>query len=305
MEGTKTCIVCHTDCTTKPRIKDPHGRYCCKDCADRKRAAKAVAPQSAATTAQEVVPEEPLLSLDLLAEEAKAQANVASDRVIDLAPAEPNPLKQKKGKAPNLRHAGIDTSRLKPEKCEKCGYDMKGLESLRCPECGAICKPKDKLDYLREESHKLAIKTWLTPIIATVVCLGISMLMLLGMGAPLLVYLFVLVGWLIMIPIGLLAFWVSTLMFLEFDAPWLLTAMRFASIQAFLTIPAVGFLALGFAPGFNIMGIGVGLALMTFIYAWILELEVTDAILLAVVQKVVETAVGTLMLIALENMFGP
>ncbi len=303
--STKTCIVCHSDCTNKPRIKDSQGRYCCKDCAERKKAAKQSAASSPTPATLDAPPEEPVLSMDLLAEEANAQAKVATDQVIDLAPVSPDSLPaEQRGKAPNLRHSGLDTNRLKPTKCQQCGYDMKGLESLRCPECGAICRPPDKLDYLREESRKLAIKTWVTPIVGTVVCLAISFGMLGAAGGTWLHFIALSLDWIVMVPVGLLAFWISTLIFLEFDAPWGLTALRFAAIQAFLTIPTVVFFAMGFPFGFNLVGGLLGLALMTFLYAWVLEMETTDALWLALIQQVVSIATMLLLRIAVESAFG-
>lgn len=305
VSGTKTCIVCQTDCTNKPRIKDSQGRYCCKDCADRKRAAKAPTTMSPTPATQELLPDEPLLSIDLLAEEAKAQANVASDQVIDLAPPSPDSLPaEKRGKAPNLRHAGIDTSRLKPAKCTNCGYDLKGLETMRCPECGAVCRPKDKLDYLREDSRRLVRNTWLAPIITTAVCLTASFLILFFANAGLEDFLIIYVGWAVMIPVGLFALWLCTLMFLEIDAPWGLTILRFVAVQSCGPLIAAGFFSLTGLP-MTFKGGGLGLIISAYLYSWLFEVEKWDAFWFALIQKVVEVAAVMLLAIAVESLVGP
>lgn len=45
----KICTVCGIDCSSKPRTKDPQGRYTCRECYDRllerRRQAKAAARQ--------------------------------------------------------------------------------------------------------------------------------------------------------------------------------------------------------------------------------------------------------------------
>lgn len=42
--GTKTCLICGEDCSNRPRVKDPQGRYTCKACLEKAKAAKEGAP---------------------------------------------------------------------------------------------------------------------------------------------------------------------------------------------------------------------------------------------------------------------
>lgn len=303
--GTKTCIVCKQDCTAKPRIKDSQGRYCCKDCADRKLAAKAPAASAVPAAVADVPEDEPLSSLDLLAEEAKATGNIASDRVIDLSPPDPDLLPaEKRGKVPNLRHSGLDTSRLKPGNCAKCGYDLKGLESLRCPECGAICRPKDKLDYLREDSRRLVRNTWLAPIIIIAACLIFSFIILLGSKASLGDFILIYLSCVINIPVGLLALWLCTLMFLDIDAPWGLTILRYSAVQSVSPLIAAVMFALT-GVSLNLVGGGLGLFISAYLYSWLLDVEKWDAFWFAVIQRIVEVCFFLGLAYVIGSMMGP
>ncbi|MCA9311974.1 MAG: hypothetical protein KDA21_12255 [Phycisphaerales bacterium] len=43
----KICVRCHEDCSNRPRVKDPDGRYICKACLEKALAAKRAAEQAA------------------------------------------------------------------------------------------------------------------------------------------------------------------------------------------------------------------------------------------------------------------
>jgi hypothetical protein len=74
-EAEKICVICGEDCSQRRRIKDPKGRYYCKDCYDeakRQRAeSREVAPEYAPTAIEprEPAPEpEPDEGLGIMAE---------------------------------------------------------------------------------------------------------------------------------------------------------------------------------------------------------------------------------------------
>lgn len=290
----KVCVVCKQDCSKRPRIKDPQGRYTCQTCADKieaKRQAEAakvpVAAQAAAKSMDAV--DEPELSIDLLAEEARAQASVATDHVIDLSPAPAAPVGGGRiGKIPAYPGMRKDEA---PSKCAKCGYSLKGIASLKCPECGHVTPPRDYKTLLEEQSKALERRTWLTPIIVTAVVLAIAgALHAIGpngwVGTVLM-----LVNWGLMIPVGLVAFFLCTLVFLEFDAPWGITSLRFGQILAIMMLPGALIASLGW-PGMA-FGAGGGIlsfALMVTLCIVILEMEKVDAIWLSLVIVFLQVA---------------
>jgi len=240
------------------------------------------------------LPPEPVLSIDLLEAEAKADAKLAQDGIIDLAPPQLAPTTTGKGRKTRRTpaYAGMTRSTL-PSKCSKCGYALAGLESTKCPECGSVNAPRDNYAILQEQSRELARRTWLKPIIVTILCLAFSCGALLFVKGGWVFSLVMLIQWICMVPVGLIAFWLCTLIFLEFDSPWGLTALRFGQIQAILTLPTALFALLGLGFG-SISGYGIfiGLIGMVVLYSIVLEIEKLDALWVALVQKVVEVVVG-------------
>lgn len=286
----KVCVVCKQDCSKRPRIKDPQGRYTCQACAD-KLAAKQPTPVATAVASSSAPSDEPELSIDLLAEEAKAQASVATDQVIDLSPAAPVPPSAGRGKGKLPAYPGMRKDQA-PSKCAKCGYSLAGIESFKCPECGHVTPPKDYKALLEEESRSLARKTWLTPVITAIAVLAVCGVLhgigpLGWVGAVLM-----LVNWVVMIPVGLLAFFLCTLVFLEFDAPWGITSLRFGQILAIMMVPGAVLAAIGWAAvGFGVGGGITSFALMVVLCIVILEMEKADAIYLSVVIVLLQFAI--------------
>lgn len=305
----KICVVCKQDCSKKPRIKDPQGRYTCQACADKRAAKQQVAavPAGAAASgakASEAPLDEPELSIDLLAEEAQAQASVATDQVMDLSPAPAAPTKSARGGGKLPAYPGMRKDQV-PSKCAKCGYSLAGIASLKCPECGHVTPPRDYKTLLDEQSRALARKTWLTPIFVTAgvltVCGILQAIGPLGWVGSVLM----LVNWVIMIPVGLVAFFLCTLVFLDFDAPWGITTLRFGQILAIMMLPGALLASLGWVAG----GIGIGggivsLALMVVLCITILEIEKVDAIWLSLVIVLLQFVIF-LGLVHLANSLAP
>jgi hypothetical protein len=102
----KVCLVCGRDCTTVARVKDTQGRYTCKECYDKAKAARASAQNT---------PESPAPGA---ASKPKAPGN-DNAFLLDLAP----PPGQGEG--------------LKP--CPNCGASMK-QDAVLCVTCGFNAK---------------------------------------------------------------------------------------------------------------------------------------------------------------------
>lgn len=86
--GGKICVICHEDCSTRPRLKDRAGQYYCRKCvnvAKRQIAAgkEAEAPKQAAADPLPPAPPEPAPlddGLDLLAEAAASGSSAETSR---------------------------------------------------------------------------------------------------------------------------------------------------------------------------------------------------------------------------------
>jgi hypothetical protein len=172
--------------------------------------------------------------------------------------------------------------RTKPvAKCQGCGYDMRGAPSDVCPECGKKQRmEKAGLLALAEKDAKDAL--YKPPLLmmgfgwaATVVILLFE-----GTSAPAAI-LVTFLSWLLAVPVGVIAFWLCSLFYIEYDAPWHATAMRLAGIYAVVQVPW----ALAGVIGINAFGV---LALFIFafvlligLYMSVMELDPSEAVLLS------------------------
>jgi hypothetical protein len=203
----KTCVVCGVDCSGKPRVKDPQGRYCCQPCFDTAEARKAnvaAAPR---------VDDEPF-RIDDPAFEEPLLVPVAEDEIIPLAPAAMNvstpaaclrcgsswvPQAQSCmvcGAKPGQKAGGDGAERVgkagkagksgaksrKPVPCGKCGYDLSGLRTFKCPECGHTNTPSMRPTSLAETSREVARQAYSKPLIYMAVGLAVTAMVGIGQG---------------------------------------------------------------------------------------------------------------------------
>lgn len=324
----KICIVCKQDCSGRLRTKDAQGRYVCQQCVDKVQAKVQAKPAAQPKPVAALSPAKPDITtadeelLDLLTPPPPPKAG---DRAF--AKMKPGSLGESIGVEgeifdPNVRHCQkckaempgsgrictscghdpgtIDAKmvpkhlrKVAPAKCQGCGYDMRGAPSDVCPECGKKLRaPKNAalLDMEAEAKREL----YRPPIILGIVGWGLTLAILATMGSRAPIYMLVMfVSWLVAIPMGIFAFWICSLFYLEYDAPWHATALRLAGIYAAAQVPS----ALGYAVGLNAFGF-LSFIVLIVLYIQVLELEVSEACMMSFVTRGLWWAVAIGLVIA-------
>lgn len=308
----KTCVRCGTDCNGKPRVKDQQGRYTCQPCVDKLHAQRAASKPSQGGGAPH----------------GAAVAEPSEPEGFDVFDIAPDPAAPKVAPCPNCgkpvnEQAAVcvgcgyskqlgrvlkpsdtprteDLPRGKRIECKKCGYDLRGLKTAKCPECGTINTNPSRRDRDRENSAAAAREAYLKPLIYFVVgFLGVCLIQLtqFGPGAVVLYG----IGYAIQVPIGVAVFWVCCLVWIGFDAPIHLTALRLAGIYALVDLAGS---ILGFIP---IMGGAIGWIVSLFIYVGLLmdmlEMDLQDTVIVALLTSLVKTVIAIFVIVAIANAF--
>jgi hypothetical protein len=101
----KICVICRQDCSDRPRIKDPKGRYCCKSCYESARQAAEARREAAA-------------------------AEPAGFGAADEPPLDPMPLESTAAAACPSCGTALPAQAVL---CTSCGYDLRTGQSLAAP----------------------------------------------------------------------------------------------------------------------------------------------------------------------------
>lgn len=270
----KVCIRCGQDCSRRARRKDQHGRYHCEECLNKAAAAKHV-------------PEVPADAMDdgplpLLEEPAAAM------------------VEQKV--CPNCRRAVGAEAAI----CVGCGMDLRTGKRLTAvvgvdregEKKKAAAKPRSQLSRREreiEESMRIARRAWINPIIMIAVGVGI-MSIVYGSQAGAAGVLGYLIAFGIQLFIGLVVYFVCSIMWIGFDEPIPMTALRLAGVYALADV-AFSLVGMVAVPGLGLMGMAVFIIPM-FVYVGLLsqvmEIELVDAIIVALVTAVVRTFIGAM-----------
>jgi hypothetical protein len=164
-------------------------------------------------------------------------------------------------------------------KCVKCGYNLRGLKDPRCPECGHFSTPNDIKERMRLTSKQTARAAYMKPIIQFAAGALVLSFVAAGSENPGWFAIIYTVKLAIGVPIGVLAFFLCCLLWMGFDAPMHLTALRLAGIYA--VVDAVG-AVLGLLP-IPLVPFLLTMALYIGMLAESLELDLQDAILVGLV----------------------
>jgi hypothetical protein len=164
-------------------------------------------------------------------------------------------------------------------KCVKCGYSLRGLKSPRCPECGHLSTPMDIKERMRATSRQTARWAYLKPLIHFAIGILILSFIAAGSDEPAKLAAGYTINMVVGIAIGVLAFFLCCLIWMGFDAPMHLTAIRLAGVYA-LTDAAAALLS--FLPLLLISWM-ITLALYIGLLAESLELDLQDAVLVGLV----------------------
>lgn len=256
----KVCIACGTDCAGRPRVKDPHGRYMCRACADKR---SPVTPSG---------------------------ASAADDAPLDLVP-------------DLLDAPAIESVTPCPEcgrpiaaggtVCVSCGHNLATGKQLRihkgtdkAPATTNPYKHHERLGVERADSAKEYIK----PIVMFLIGAGIVAIWQGAQAENPAAGAAYLLRYAINVPIAVIVFATCCLIWIGFDAPLHLTALRIAGIYAICDlvqhtinqVPLAGifawvitiFVYIGLLSEMLDMDIqdAVVVALLTFLAKWVVKL---------------------------------
>jgi len=311
--GAKICVDCKTDCSHRPRTKDAQGRYHCQACVDRLAQEKARAKPEASDDDGDMYDPLPL-DVDPLPESAVpggasvvagsgAGGILAGASGIRPCPICAKPLAQSDAVCINCGYNARTGAKVATEhkskapksagkKCSKCGYLMAGVKTARCPECGTINMPPDKRERDRELAKSIARQEYRKPILMFLIGAGGVCAYLAATepqaGTEILKYL---ISYLIEVPIGFAVFWICTIVWIGFDAPIHLTALRLAGIYAAVD------LALVICANIPIPFAGLFIPALMYVgfLSEMLEMDLIDAIVVGFLTFMAKLGVGILL----------
>lgn len=284
----KVCIACGQDCSNRPRTKDPRGRYACRACLDARQAAAPPKP----VAMPELEPVDDRIPTDLLALEAAAKPG-AGPQVC------PNCQSSMPHGAPICVQCGFDSrngqviatqesvDNIRPTrekgKCPECGYSLKGLKSTRCPECGTIMARMTDREKAREDSVRVVRWAYLKPVLQFAIG-SLVIACYYGSKHETDVVVRYFLTYIITVPIGVLGYFLCCVLWMGFDAPMHLTALRLAGVYALVDMVYV---LVGIGPGVMMVGL-LPLALYGALLAESLDLELQDAIIVGLVTFLIK-----------------
>lgn len=282
----KICVRCGEDCSDRPRVKDALGHYYCQPCAERVRAER-----NAPTPAAAPVPRPDDGPIPLADDAPPATADAAPRECVgcglilsrDAVICTRCGLNTRTG----LR-AGADGPTGAGRACVKCGYDLAGLKSPRCPECGTLNSPRARRRARDDRDARAVERTEYTkPLIMFAAGLAISSAITAGVGDGVQAILWYLIGYALYVPAGTGAFFVCCLLWIGFDAPMHLTALRLAAVYAVTDAVAgvMGFVPLPIIPMLVVLFTYIGLLMD------LLDLDVQDAVIVAVATSLIQAGV--------------
>lgn len=297
----KVCTRCGQDCAGKPRVKDQHGRYTCQPCVEKIKAERGITSSPAPLTPSPPPPpasgpaSEPegfdVFALEPSADDPKLApcrncgAPVAESAVLCVSCG----FNKKLGRT--ARESDVAAAlpppnptapqRARRTKCGQCGYDLRGITAPTCPECGASAMAPTRQEKDRENSKAVAKEAYLKPLVYFAVgYLGVCFIA--GLQGGVGHVLFYSISLAIQIPIGVAVFWACCLVWIGFDAPIHLTAIRVAGIYALSDLAGSVF---GFLP---LVGWVASLLVYAGLMMELLEIDLQDAVLVSVATFVVK-----------------
>lgn len=271
--SSRICQLCGEDCTRRPRVKDSHGRYYCAPCAQR--AARATDDQPA--------------QLELDDDSIEIGPETRTSRGV--CPSCHRPLPPDTGVCVSCTESYRPRSNASSPVCRKCGYDLTGARSLICPECGT--KQTAKLARSMDTSRQLKLDTYAKPAIALAVALAfiVAFQFIIEQQDAIPT---VLLAILIQSVVGLVVFWVCSLAWIGFDEPFHMNILRLLSIYAIswaallvaASLPPLLCSAILFVPA----------GIFALLHKKMLDLEMQDALLVAVITGMVWAVVFIILL---------
>ncbi len=293
----KVCIRCGLDCSSRPRVKDLQGRYTCRDCYDAMQNEPAVvlspAPTKRAEHRIEPAPEDPAAGADegiyalMLEDAVQAQSRITTSP------------------CPGCGHPLAADAAI----CTTCGYNTRTGQAVTTRKASAsdpdIAPGDDPLvKASRQERRRQKTLTtqmeYIKPLIYMVVGLGITCTLLMNRGGTDDVARYLL-AYSISIPCAVAGFCFCCILWLGFDAPLPLTAVRLAGIYAIADIFFYG-LSFRYLALLGFIGLGVRFVVPVVVSAGLMmhlmDMDHEDAMIASVITFIIRF-VGMLALAAL------
>jgi len=300
-DGRKLCFHCGTDVTDAPRVKDARGRYFCRPCAEAMAARSHAAAGGAVPAEGSFLPAEPKASPEVRAAPAPAEPEIydlVEPEKKDDAPTKPCPgcnrsLPVDAAACPDcgfilvLKEHVSDRSRPEARTavmkdgvmtCANCGYSLKKLKQMICPECGTPFRIPSRRDWHDQDNKRTVRDAYRRPLIYLGVGLaGLAIVALIQrnpMDIP-----FYLLRYAIEVPAGVTAFLLCCVLWVGFDAPVHLIALRLAGIYAlvdFITTIAGAFT-------YGLLAFPVGGLFYISLLMKELDLDMQDAVIVGLI----------------------
>ncbi|HVZ92978.1 MAG TPA: hypothetical protein VG797_00560, partial [Phycisphaerales bacterium] len=180
-----------------------------------------------------------------------------------------------------------DKAARREPKCPKCGYSLVGLPGMVCPECGANIAAAVKVNE-RERGAREDLKRDYLRALGLMLGGWAGVTILLALRGEIGSVPLYLIEYVFMVPVGLVVFFVCSALWIGFDAPWGITAVRLAAIYALADV--VGEL-MGFVP---ILFVGPAVTALAYIMLLesYLDIDKGDAIILAILTAAARLGLG-------------
>lgn len=284
--GVKICIYCGEDCSDRPRVRDRQNRYACIKCAQRaskkwdKQGPLAETPDPDIVFAVE--PELPEEVVPVYCAVCLRQI-VTGNNICVRCNYDPN--------------VGLTEDTLVGRKslgaegliCAKCGYNLRGLKAMRCPECNEHIRPRTmserKAGRFKDEATRDAYRT---PMLMLGISMGVLLPWMAAVAGPTATVEF-LIQFGLSVGMGLIGLYVCSLLWLGFDAPWHLNALRLGGIYAAMDL--CQFVILQVFGGSLVLQLLLALIFLR-VYAEMLDLTWIDVLGLWVVLMIINVGIA-------------
>lgn len=284
----KVCIHCGRDCATRPRVRDQVGKYHCRECVDRLKLAHRPVPDREQEADAGFIPivEDP--------EPPHPREDQCPGCAKPISPAAAVCIHCGFNRETGERIATtLDVSKQlkrksKPRACRDCGADLTGLAAPNCPNCGRVNDARaDRAERDAEESRRITRRSWVHPIIMLAIGMGIMLAVYAArMGSDGVVFYLARFG--VSLAIGVVVYFMCSVMWIGFDQPPLQTIIRLAGVYALADVAYT----LTAMAGMSLIGM-IAILLMvvpTLVYMGLLcklmDIDLHDALFVAIITTV-------------------
>jgi hypothetical protein len=286
----KVCIRCRTDCSGRPRVRDGSGSYICKACLRPAEAARFGA--GSLQTAVAPIEVAPVATADPIRVRAPVGLQLCPECQSSIPYGMTLCVQCGYDAAKGRQHSTEIGVEAEPEpqgppsgKCYKCGYSLQGLKSPRCPECGAIStRVADIRERMRRQSQETMRWAYIKPLIHLAIGAALLLAIIFTSADPRAYAIFYGLKLAIGVPIGVVSFFLCCLIYMGFDAPMHLTALRLAGVYA-LTDGLGGLIGLA---GIPFIPFTITMAIYVCLLADALDVDLQDAVIIGLVTWLIK-----------------